>query len=328
MTEFMAQALWILAPGKARIGEVRVPEAIVSEADPPARVRTRYSAISRGTESLVFRGEVPESEYQRMRAPFQEGEFPGPVKYGYANVGVVEEGPSALQGKEVFCLYPHQTHYRVPSSALVPLPADVRPELAVLAANMETAVNGLWDAAPAIGDRIAIVGCGVVGALVAYLASRIPGTAVQVVDVDPGRDALVRRLGGDFATPDKARAGNDLVIHTSGTPAGLVTALELAGREARIVEMSWFGNREVSLPLGEAFHSQRLSIGSSQVGTVSPGHAPRWSHRDRLSLAVSLLNDTVLDCLIDDESRFEELPEVMRRLSEHPDGALCHRIRY
>lgn len=329
MTDDNVRAFWTLAPGQAEIRAVDLLESAgESDAMETVGVRTLFSAISRGTESLVFRGEVPESEYQRMRAPFQEGEFPGPLKYGYANVGMVEEGPASLKGKRVFCLYPHQTFYRVPVNAVVPLPEDVTPELAVLAANMETAVNGLWDAAPAIGARIAVVGCGVVGALVTYLASRIPGTRVQVIDVDPQREALIRRLGGRYQMPDQARPDNDLVIHASGSTDGAALALELAGQEARIVEMSWFGQKQVTLPLGQAFHARRLTLRSSQVGSVSPAQAPRWTHRDRLELAVSLLNDPLLECLISSESAFEELPRVMQTLSENPRGALCHRIRY
>lgn len=333
MTEDNARALWILAPGQAEIRDTAVTQgsAGVGGGDghhPMVRVRTRYSAVSRGTESLVFQGQVPQSEYQRMRAPFQEGNFPGPVKHGYANVGVVEDGPGQLQGRTVFCLYPHQTVYEVPASAVVPLPADVPPELAVLAANMETAVNGLWDAAPAIGDRIAVVGCGVVGALVTYLASRIPGTRVQVIDTDAGRASVAQNLGAEFSLPREARPDNDIVIHASGAPAGVPTALELAGQEARIIEMNWFGDKPVTVPLGQAFHARRLTLRSSQVGCISPRQAPRWSHADRLKLAIGLLNDPVLECLISGESPFEDLPQVMAQLSERPQGALCHRIRY
>lgn len=333
MTEGEARALWIMAPGRAEIAPAKIAPVNTDPAGTAAdselvQVRSRYSAISRGTESLVFRGQVPPSEYQRMRAPFQEGEFPGPLKYGYANVGVIEAGPSQWLGQTVFCLYPHQTVYQVPVSAVLPLPAEVTPELAVLAANMETAINGLWDAAPLVGDRIAVVGGGVVGALVAYLAGRIPGTRVQLVDSNPDRVSLARRLGAEFALPDQARPDNDLVIHASGAPAGLTTALELAGQEARIIEMSWFGQQPVSIPLGGAFHARRLTLRSSQVGTVSPAQAPRWGYRDRLGLAISLLDDPVLACLISGESAFDDLPSVLAQLSDNPAGALCHRIRY
>lgn len=324
MTHIEAQAFWTL-PG--RTGELR-PEALPPLSDDEVRVRTLYSAISRGTEGLVFRGQVPESEYPRMRAPFQSGDFPGPVKYGYANVGVVEVGPEDLIGQSVFCLYPHQTRYQVPTHAVVPLPDDVPAEVAVLGANMETAVNGLWDAAPRIGDRIAIIGGGVVGSLLAWLCARIPGTRVQLVDTNPQRTDIASTLGARFATPEQATGDNDLVIHTSGSPAGLTTALALAGKESEVIEMSWFGDQPVSLPLGHAFHSQRLSIRSSQVGTVSPARAGRKGYRDRLTLAISLLNDPTLHHLINESSAFAELPVTLARLSEPSGNTLCHRVHY
>ena len=324
MTKTDAQAFWTLPD---RTGELR-NEALPPLSEGEVRVRTLYSAISRGTEGLIFRGQVPQSEYPRMRAPFQSGDFPGPVKYGYANVGVVEAGPEDLIGQAVFCLYPHQTRYQVPTEAVIPLPDDVPTEVAVLGANMETAVNGLWDAAPRIGDRIAIIGGGVVGCLLAWLCARIPGTRVQLVDTNTQRADIASTLRARFATPEQAAGDNDLVIHTSGNPAGLTTALALAGKESEVIEMSWFGDQAVSLPLGHAFHSQRLSIRSSQVGTVSPARASRKGYSDRLTLAISLLNDPVLHQLINEQSDFSDLPATLAKLSEPGGDTLCHRVHY
>jgi threonine dehydrogenase-like Zn-dependent dehydrogenase len=291
-------------------------------------VRTLHSGISRGTESLVFRGEVPESEYERMRAPFQEGDFPAPLKYGYASVGVVEQGPQAFLGRTVFCLYPHQTHYVVPAEAVHPLPEGLPPARAVLAANMETAVNALWDAAPRIGDRIAVVGAGVVGLLAAWLAGRMPGCEVEVIDTNPGRLAVAERLGLSFASPQAARSDADLVIHASGNADGLATALRLAAFEATVLEMSWYGRQAVTLPLGEAFHSRRLTLRSSQVGHVSQSQRARWSHGRRLALALALLRDPALDVLLTDAAPFAELPAVLARLAAGAPQVLCHRIDY
>lgn len=324
MSATTAQAFWTLTPGTGALREEPIPMPGPDE----VLVKTRYSAISRGTEVLVFNGRVPPSEYERMRAPFQGGEFPGPVKYGYASVGVVEQGPDDLRGREVFCLYPHQDRYVVPATAVLPLPRDLPAERAVLAANMETAVNGLWDAGPRMGDRIAVIGAGVVGALVAYLCARIPGTHVQLVDVEARRAGLAEALAVPFRAPEAACGDNDLVIHASGTPQGLRTGLSLAGREATLVEMSWFGQQEVSLPLGEAFHARRLTLRSSQVGTVSPARSARWDHRRRLALALELLSDPRLDALISDESDFKDLPALMPQLAAKAGGALCHRLRY
>jgi 2-desacetyl-2-hydroxyethyl bacteriochlorophyllide A dehydrogenase len=317
-------SFWTCPPGR---GEIR-RETLAAPGKGDLLVRTLYSGISRGTETLVFRGEVPASEYIRMRAPFQMGDFPGPVKYGYVNVGEVEDGPADWRGRRVFCLYPHQTRYVVPASAVTALPDGVPPARAVLAANAETAVNALWDAAPRIGDRIAVVGGGTLGCLVAWLAGRIPGCDVQLVDPNPARESVARALGAGFARPEAAREDNDLVIHASGAPAGAATALRLAGFEATVLELSWFGAAPVTLPLGEAFHSKRLTLRASQVGHVATAQRARWTHRRRLETALALLADPAVDVLITGEDSFEALPEVMARLAQAPGDALCHRIRY
>ena len=293
-------------------------------------VRAAFSGISRGTEALVFNGEVPPSQYGVMRAPFQAGEFPGPVKYGYASVGEVqpEGAPPDLAGRTVFCLYPHQDLYRVPAADVTPVPDDVPPGRAVLAANMETAVNVVWDARPAAGDRIVVIGAGVVGLLVAWLCRQVPGTAVTAVDVNPERASAARALGVAFRTAPETRAAADVVVHASGQPDGLRVALGIAGVEGTIVEASWYGSRSVPLPLGEAFHSRRLTLRSSQVGRVPPDRAARWSRARRLRLALALLRSPALDALVSGESDFADLPAVMARLSRDPRAALCHRIRY
>jgi threonine dehydrogenase-like Zn-dependent dehydrogenase len=308
-------------------GEIR-PEPLRDPAAGDALVRTLYSGISRGTESLVFRGEVPQSEYQAMRAPFQGGDFPGPVKYGYCSVGLVEEGPEGLKGRAAFCLHPHQTRYRVPADALHPLPDELPPSRAVLAANLETAINGVWDATPRIGDRIAVIGAGTLGCLAAWLAGRIPGCRVELIDLNPRRAAIAAALGVGFASPEAATPDVDLVIHASGSPAGLAAGLWIAGFEATVVELSWYGTREVFLPLGQGFHRRRLTIRSSQVGSVATAQRARWDHRRRMALALSLLADPVLDRLITGEDGFDDLPAVQARLARDPGDTLMHRIRY
>jgi len=291
-------------------------------------VRSLFSGVSRGTEALVFAGRVPASERQRMRAPFQRGEFPAPVKYGYASVGVVERGPRELEGRRVFTLYPHQTRYVVPAAAVHVLPDGVPPERAVLAANLETAINGIWDARPHVGDRVTVVGAGTVGCLAAWIAGRIAGCEVELVDTNPRRGAIAKALGVGFKMPADASDGADVVIHASGSSAGLALALRVAAFEATIVEMSWHGAGEVPVPLGEAFHARRLTIASSQVGTVAPSQRARWSTRRRMTLALSMLTDPALDVLITGESPFDALPQVMAQLAAEPGDALCHRIRY
>jgi 2-desacetyl-2-hydroxyethyl bacteriochlorophyllide A dehydrogenase len=319
-----ARAFWTVAAGSGEIRKAALPSPGPRE----VLVHALKSGISRGTESLVFRGQVPASQYAAMRCPFQEGDFPAPVKYGYASVGRVEAGPKELLGRRVFCLHPHQDRYVVPAEAVTPLPDAVTDARGVLAANMETAVNGLWDAAPRLGDRVAVVGAGVVGCLVAALVSRIPGVQVELIDTDARRATVAAYLGCGFATPVQATRDADLVIHASGSPEGLATALGLAGFEATVLEMSWYGDRLVPVPLGEAFHSRRLTLRSSQVGSIATAQRARWSYRRRMALALELLADPVFDVLLTGTSAFEELPAALARLSSAPDGALCHVITY
>ncbi|MBZ9640126.1 zinc-binding alcohol dehydrogenase [Streptomyces sp. PSKA30] len=319
-----ARAFWLRSPGQGEIRDVDLPDPAEGE----ALVRSLWSGVSRGTETLVFRGGVPESQYAAMRAPFQEGDFPGPVKYGYLNVGLVEEGPAHLAGRTVFCLYPHQTRYVVPAAAVTPVPDDVPAERAVLAGTVETAVNALWDAAPLVGDRIAVVGGGMVGCSVAALLARFPGVRVQLVDADPGRAKVAEALGVDFASPEDALGECDLVVHASATEQGLARSLELLTAEGTVIELSWYGDRRVSLPLGEAFHSRRLVVRSSQVGTVSPARRASRTYADRLALALDLLADPALDALVTGECAFGELPDVLPRLASGEIPALCHRVRY
>ena len=331
-----ARQFWIRAPGH---GEIVTSSLGPGEPD-HVLVRALYSGISRGTESLVFRGEVPPSQHEVMRAPFQEGDFPGPVKYGYSSVGEVLEASEgsessegtrssgSLVGRQVFCLHPHQDLYSVPIRAVRVLPDGVPPERAVLGANMETALNAVWDAGPSVGDRIVVIGGGVVGLLVAWLCRQIPAARVILVDVDPSREDVARGLGLEFADAAPAEADADFVFHASGSPEGLEAALSVAGVEAKVVELSWYGTRSVTLPLGEAFHSRRLTLRSSQVGRIPVDRAPRWDHARRLGVALELLRDERLDLLISGESDFETLPEVLGRLAEDGRGILCHRIRY
>ena len=321
----MARALWTVAPGRA---ELRA-EALPARAPDQALVRTRVTGISRGTERLVLQGRVPESQYPVMRAPLMAGDFPFPVKYGYSAVGVVEAGAS--QGQRVFCLHPHQDCFLAPASMCIPIPDTVPDARAALAANMETAVNIVWDARPLAGERVLVIGAGVIGLLAAYLIARIPGTEVVVTDIDPTRRALAQNLGAQFAAPEDAPGERDLIIHASAAPAGLRHALSLCAFEARIVEASWFGDRDVPLPLGEAFHARRLSIISSQVGAVAPAMRGRRTYAERLGLALSLLADPRLDALVGPETAFEDLPAAYAALLSPPLGTpapLCPIVTY
>ena len=326
--ESTARAFWTVAAG---IGELR-EQSLAAPGPGEVRVRTRFSGISRGSESLVFHGRVPESEHERMRAPFQRGDFPFPVQYGYACVGEVEAGPEALVGTTVFCLHPHQDRFVVPADAVAPVPDGVPAGRAVLAANAETALNALWDGQAGPGDRIAVVGGGVVGLLVARLAARLPGTEVTLVDVNPAREAIARQLGLDFARPDDESSDRlidqDLVFHASATADGLQTALDAAGFEARVIELSWYGAGRTPVALGGAFHARRLTIQASQVGHVPSARRGRWTRRRRLVTALTLLADDALDALIDDECAFEALPTRMPTVCADDATDLCLRVVY
>ena len=320
----MWTAYWTTSP---RNGELRT-EPGRAPAEGEALVRTLRSGVSRGTEMLVHAGAVPAAVAQAMRAPFQEGDLPGPVKYGYLSVGVVEEGPADLVGRRVFCLYPHQDRYVVPLTALTPVPDDVPSDRAVLAGSVETAVNALWDAAPRLGDRVAVVGAGMVGGAVAALLRTFPLDRLQLVDVDPARADLAAALGVEWVHPDDAAGECDVVIHCSASESGLARGLELLGEEGELIEMSWYGTREPQVPLGAAFHSRRLSIRASQVGAVSAARRARRTTADRLALAMRLLADPAFDAFLTSRSDLVGLPAAMERLYAGGGSPLCHVVVY
>jgi NADPH:quinone reductase-like Zn-dependent oxidoreductase len=320
----VAQALWYTARGKAEIRQ----ETLQPPRPHEVRVRALFGALSRGTEALVLGGRVPRSEFQRMRAPFMAGDFPFPVKYGYATVGEIDGGPAELAGRKIFALYPHQTHFNIPQDAVVPLPAAVVPQRAVLAANMETALNAVWDAAPGPADKITVVGAGAIGTMVAFLCGHLPGADVTLVDTNTARAQLAQRLGVGFDTPDSAKGGCDVVFHASGTAAGLDAALALAGEEATVVELSWYGEQPVAASLGGSFHSRRLRLISSQVGKVATSHRPRWTHGQRLRAALNFFADTRLDALLAPAVRFRDLPSHLPALLDPKSNVVAQLISY
>lgn len=320
----MARALWYAAPGRAEIRQSTLSAARPGE----VLVRMLYSGLSRGTERLVFEGRVPTSEYDRMRMPTQEGDFPFPVKYGYAAVGTVENGPSALRNRTIFALHPHQDRFTIAETAVVPVPDSIPPKRAVLTANLETALNVLWDGETKAGQKIAVVGGGLVGLLVAALAVQPFAAEVTLIDKDSSRAELAEKMGAAFALPDAAMRGFDLVVHTSANEAGLALALDIAAFEATIVEASWYGDKPVSVPLGGAFHSQRLKLISSQVGSVAPSHRARFTHRRRMEEALRLLADDRFDALLGEEVAFEELPQHLPRLLAPDAQGVGALVRY
>ncbi len=325
MSNLTSTALWAVAKGQLALRT----ESLRARADNDVLVRALYSGVSRGTERLVLTGAIPESEHERMRCPLQDGSFPFPVKYGYCLVGQVLDGPSDMVGTNVFCLHPHQDLALVPSGMAVPIPPELAPHRAVLAANMETALNINWDSGIAPGDRVLIVGAGVVGLLTASLAAAIPGTDVFITDIDASKAGIADAMGAMFCTPGHTPDGFDICINTSGSAAGLRLALAKAGLEARVVEASWYGTDQVPLPLGEAFHSQRLSLISSQVGRIPPARQPRWTHRRRLEKAMQLLTcqagyDSLLTHSVPFANAAADLPTLICDTAD----ALCIAIDY
>ncbi|MFG1361282.1 zinc-dependent alcohol dehydrogenase [Xanthobacter pseudotagetidis] len=322
--EGQTRALWYVAPGAAEIRAAPLPPLGPGD----LVVVTRWSAVSRGTERLVFAGLNDDAHRAAMRAPFQEGDFPFPVKYGYCAVGRVEQGPPGLVGRDVFVLHPHQDRFRVPAAQATPVPEAVPIRRATLAANMETALNALWDSGASAGDRIVVVGAGLVGLLVAFLAARLPGTQVSAIDPDPSRAGIAAALGARWQAEPDGRADADVVFHTSATAAGLEAAIGCCGQEARLVEMSWYGDRKVSAGLGGAFHSRRIALLSSQVGSLPAARRPRWDFARRRAMALALLADDRLDALITDEVAFDDLPARLGRILGAGTPGIATVIRY
>ncbi|MCJ8520080.1 NADPH:quinone reductase-like Zn-dependent oxidoreductase [Pseudorhizobium tarimense] len=318
-----ARSLWIERAGQAAIRT----ETLIPLQPSQVTVEALFSGISRGTESLVFHGRVPETEFERMRGPHQEGEMSFPVKYGYAMVGTVLDGAGDLAGRRIFCLHPHQDRFRIGRQEVHVLPDALPPERAVLAANMETALNIVWDAGVLPGDRVVVFGAGIVGLLTAYIVSRIGGAEITLCDISPDRRDIARALGLPFCEPSDVPDDCDVLINASASPAALANALAHAGFEARIIEASWYGETMVEIQLGRAFHSKRLSIVSSQVGAIAPQRRGRWTFGRRLAKALEFLRDERLDTLISGETPFAAIAAAYGQILESPE-TLCHRIRY
>jgi NADPH:quinone reductase-like Zn-dependent oxidoreductase len=319
-----ASAYWTVGPGQGELRSETLPVPGPGE----ALVRSLYSGISKGTELVVHQAAVPPCIAEEMRAPHQEGSFPSPVKFGYLSVGVVEQGPADWAGQTVFCLHPHQDRYVVPVTSLTRVPDGVPPRRAVLTGTVETAVNALWEAGPRLGDRVAVIGAGLVGGMVATLLRTFPLARLQLVDLDPARKELADTLGVDFAHPDDALPDCDIVFHCSASEGGLERSLKLVGDEGEIIEMSWYADRKITIPLGEDFHARRLSIRASQVGAVARARRHRRTNADRLDLAVSLLKDPVFEAFLTGASAFADLPGVVQDLADGRLDALCHVIEY
>jgi threonine dehydrogenase-like Zn-dependent dehydrogenase len=305
------KALWYTGPMQAELREEDVRPPLADE----SRLIMLASSLSRGTERLIASGLVPPSEHERMRCPHQGGDFPYPVKYGYCAVARVQEGPAEYVGKRVFVLHPHQDVFNAKTAMLNPIPDEIPTPRATLAANMETALNAVWDSKMSAADRVTVVGGGLVGLLVTFIAARFPATEVTLVDIDPARAELASLFGARFALPADAPKDQDVVFHTSASQPGLSTAIHSAAKNGTVVELSWYGEKPLMVPLGGHFHASRVKLISSQVGTVSPDHAARgWVYSSRLQAALRLLRDERLDALLSETLPFPALPDAIPRL--------------
>jgi threonine dehydrogenase-like Zn-dependent dehydrogenase len=311
-----AHSFWTIGPGRGELRE----ETLAKAGSDDVLVRSLASGISRGSEALVFAGRVPPGQFAAMRAPLMGGSFPFPVKYGYSVVGQ-QHG-----GGRIFVLHPHQDRFFAPRSMCVAVPDTIPTNRAVLTANMETALNLCWDASPLAGERIMVIGAGVVGLLAASLLARIPAVEVTVVDVNPLRADLAHRFGCRFALPEAAPPDQELIVHASASQAGLRLALDRAAFEGRIVEASWYGDAAPALPLGESFHSRRLRLIATQVGSVAPPMRGRRTYHERLATALALLDNPAYDALLEGPTRFRDLPDAMPGILA--PGGLCHVVTY
>jgi len=319
-----ARALWFKAYDHAEILKERLPLLKPGW----CKLQTFFSAISPGTERLVYSGDVPENLRQEMKCPYMGGEFPFPVKYGYSLIGKITEGPKQSIGKIVHVLHPHQDQCIVHMEDTFPIPPRVPPPRGTLASNLETAVNAIWDSNVTIGERALLIGFGIVGSLVARLLSFIPGVQLQVVDTNPSKITLAEKMGFEACNPEKVSGNFDLAFHASGSSDGLQLAIDKVGCEGRIIELSWYGTDKVSLSLGGTFHSQRKTIHSSQVSTVSPRQRPRWDRRRRKSLVFKLLERPEFDSHITHSVPFTKLPDLYGKLKAYPTEGLSYLVRY
>lgn len=296
------------------------------------RIKTLYSGISRGTESLVFNGLIPESEWQTMRCPHQSGAFSFPISYGYSVVGkVIETGPEITKmfpGDIVFVLHPHQEQIVAQGDMVRPVPEEIPAMRAVLAANMETALNGVWDGGVDVHHKVSVIGGGVVGLLTAYLANKVTEATVSVIDINPNKQEIAEKLGLRFATPDDAPAEQDIIFNTSSSETGLQCGLDHLAFEGSLIEMSWYGDKPVQLSLGGRFHSQRLKIISSQVGHVSPSKRTTHGYEGRMAEVMQWLADPLLDHLLEEEIAFKALPDVLPEIFSKESDILCQVVRY
>jgi 2-desacetyl-2-hydroxyethyl bacteriochlorophyllide A dehydrogenase len=318
-----SRSLWFVSPGSVEVRE----EPLAAPGPGEVLVQSVVSAISPGTEMLVYRGQVPADMALDASIPGLTDTFSYPVKYGYATVGRVT-GLGAGVSPEwherlVFALHPHESHFVTSPDELVPVPSGLGNEHAALFPHAEAAVTFLMDGRPAVGEDVAVFGQGVVGLMTTAFLARLPLTRLVTIDLHPLRRERSLELGAhtwlDAATLDAMGGAFDLAYELSGSPAALDQAIAVTGFNGRVVIGSWYGDKRVELGLGRAFHRSRITLVSSQVSTIDPQWQGRWDKARRAAVAWRMLAGVDPGLLVTHRFPFSEAAAAYELVDRHPE---------
>ena len=320
MKKINTQSFWIKKKNNSYIKDHSINQAGKNE----LLIQTKYSGISYGTERVVYTGSVPDSQRELMRCPYQEGNFGSDVKYGYMNIGKVIDGPPGFKGKYVYTLFPHQTYYILDKTEVTLIPESIPLKRCLLTANMETAINGMWDTLPSCGDKILVIGSGVVGFLMAYILKSIPGSEILLVDSDSKKNKYSKLFNINFKNKYKA----NIIYECSGNAKILDGLSKHVKDEAIICILSWYGDNISKVKFGEEFLSKRIKIIFSQVSKVSHNRSQYWDNVKRRELAIKMLNDDRLDNLIEKKIiKFSKLPLFFSQMN-NKQSFFCKVVDY
>lgn len=327
-----ALQLWFTAPHRVEVREAALP----APAPEQVLVKTRYSAVSTGTELLAYRGQLPcaialDSSLKALQQPSDY-----PLQYGYACVGEVQQTGSAVDpswnGRQVFSFQPHASHFLAHPDELKTVPDGLPAQAAVFLPNMETAVNLVQDGRPLIGERVVVLGQGIVGLLLTALLARHPLGSLVAVEGRPERQELARRLGANMVvSPEEAAGaatGADLIYEVSGQPEALNLAIDLSGYASRIVIGSWYGSKAAPVDLGGAAHRNRLQLITSQVSTVDPALSGRWDKERRFGLVWEMIRCVDPTSLITHTLPLQEAGTLYQQLHEAQSGIVQPLFHY
>ena len=291
-------------------------------------VKTLFSGISYGTEKLVYSGKVPKSQRNLMKCPYQEGDFGNDIKYGYINVGKVVDGDKSYLGNNIFSLYPHQDFYKIPSNEALIIPNKIPLSRCLLIPNLETAINAVWDTLPSAGDRILVIGAGIVGLLTAYLINKIPGVNLFIVDKDPSKRKITKKLGINFLDAIPKKFDARFIYECTGDHRILNSLKNNITVNSTICVLSWYGDKKSDIALGENFFSKRAKLIMSQVSKISPARYD-LNNQDRRKIALDILDaSNDLDHLIEKKYvNFNHLDKFFSNRKNH-NNFLCKVVKY